>query len=77
MDAPAIVVLTHHAEEQSIRRGIGRAEVAEVVLVHHADRRHNSRSADWVLSALGMAVAYNWPDRGDSTTALVVTVWAE
>lgn len=77
MKAPVLVVLTRHAEEQALRRGISAVEIAEIVLTRHADRRHNRGSADWLVSARGIGVAYNWPHQRDATTALVVTVWSE
>jgi hypothetical protein len=76
MKAPVLVVLTRHAEAQAVRRGISPVAIAELVLTHHADRRHNPRSADWVIPARGIGTAYNWPDQGDPSTALVVTVWS-
>ncbi len=58
-------------------RGISAIQVAELVLAEHSRRRRKPCSADWVLSGQGIGVAYNWPDRGDQATALVITVWAE
>lgn len=75
--APAIVALTRHAEQRLEERGIATSEAAEVVLSGHHRRRRNPGEADWLVRGRGIAVAYNWPDEGDQTTALVVSGWRE
>lgn len=77
MRAPTLVQFTDHAEERIARRRLSRRQIAEVVLAEHSGRRHNPREADWIVSGRGVEIAYNWPDRGDETIALVVTVWSE
>ena len=52
-----------------------RAALAE--LAHHDRRRRNPGRADWLIRAGGVAIAYDWPDGTDATTALVVTLWRE
>jgi len=47
------------------------------VLASHHRRRRNPGDADWLVRERGMAIAYNWPDGDDATTALVITLWRE
>jgi len=77
VNGPSRVEFTNYAEGRAIRRGLSARQIADLVLDQHQRRRRNPRQADWVLSGRGLGVAYNWPDRGDRTTALVVTVWSE
>jgi hypothetical protein len=76
---PSRVAFSQHALEQLARRGLSAARVSDVLLAHHDhDRRtRNPRSADWVDRPGGVAVAYDWPDEDDDTTAYVMTVWRE
>ena len=55
--------------------GATRQQVTDGVLDGHDRRRKNPKEADWLVVAGRFRIAYNWPDRGDSTTALVITVW--
>lgn len=77
MRTPSLVLFTRYAERRLAQRGLSQAQVADLVLYEHPRRRRNPREADWLVRAQGMGVAYNWPDRGDQTAALVVTVWSE
>jgi hypothetical protein len=75
--APAIVAFTRHAERRLRERGIAPGDVADVVLTRHHRRRRNPGAADWLVAGQGIAVAYNWPDEGDETTALVLSAWRQ
>lgn len=75
--SPAIVAFTLHAERRAVERGLVLHELAELVLEHHDRRRRNSGRADWLVRAAGLAIAYDWPDGNDSTTALVISTWRE
>lgn len=77
MRNPSLVAFTRYAERRLAQRGLSRRQVADLVLSEHPRRRRNPREADWIVRGEGTGVAYNWPDRGDQTAALVVTVWAE
>jgi hypothetical protein len=55
----------------------GSLAVADLVLDRHAHRRRNPGEGDWLMESAGLVVVYNWPDRGDRTSALVITVWRE
>jgi hypothetical protein len=71
------VALTEHAELRAAERRLSLREIADLVWAEHERRRKNPGDADWMVHARGIAVAYNWPDRDDPTTALVVTLWRE
>lgn len=77
MRAPTLVQFTNYAERRAAQRGLSRRQIAELVLAEHPRRRRNPRKADWIVRSQGIGVAYDWPDRGDETIALVVTVWSE
>jgi hypothetical protein len=77
VSGPSRVEFTKYAEDRAVQRGLSSRQVADLVLEQHERRRRNPRQADWVVRGRGLGVAYNWPDRGDRTTALVVTVWSE
>jgi len=51
--------------------------VSDLVLANHQRRRRNPGSADWLVLAGGLTVAYNWPDQGDTSTARIVTLWPQ
>jgi hypothetical protein len=69
------VAFARHAEERCWEFRRRRHDVADLVLAGHSRRQCNPGSADWLLRAGGLVIAYNWPDDGDSTTARVVTLW--
>jgi hypothetical protein len=73
----AIVVFTRHAERRLAERRLTAREIAELVTEHHGQRRRNPGDADWLIRARGIAVAYDWPDGEDETTAVVITAWRE
>jgi hypothetical protein len=73
--APRRVRWTNHALEKAARFGIARIDVEQVVIEHHHRRRRNARSADWVLTAGRLVIAYDHPDYADATTAWVITLW--
>lgn len=74
---PAVVVFTHHAEQRALERGLSLTDLADAVLASHHQRRRNAGHADWLVRARGIAIAYNWPDGADATTALVITLWRQ
>lgn len=74
-DAPVRVGFSRHAERRLGALCATQHDVADALLAGHAQRRRNPRAADWLILAGRLAIAYNWPDRDDRTTALVVTVW--
>ena len=71
------MAFTLHAERRAIERRLALHELAELVLAHHDRRRRNPGRADWLIRAGGVAIAYDWPDGTDATTALVITLWRE
>ncbi len=75
--SPAIVAFTLHAERRAVERRLALHELAELVLEHHDQRRRNSGQADWLIRANNVAIAYDWPDGSDATTALVISAWRE
>jgi len=75
--SPAIVAFTRHAERRAAERRLTLHEIAELLLKHHDRRRRNSGEADWLIRAGGIAIAYDWPDGTDATTALVISAWRE
>lgn len=75
--APVIVVFTRHAERRAIERRLDLRDVSDLLLASHALRQRNSGRADWLIRAHGIAIAYDWPDEVDATTALVISVWRE
>jgi hypothetical protein len=68
-------VFTDHAAERAQRYGVGFGDVADAVLEEHPRRRKNPGGADWQVRRARLVVVYDWPDRGDETTARVVTLW--
>ena len=77
MTRPSRVQFTTHAQQRCHDYSRSEQEVADLVLAEHDRRRLNPREADWLVSARGLVVAYNWPKAGDPTTAHVVTLWPE
>lgn len=75
--SPAIVVFTRHAERRALERRLELHDVAGLLLSHHDQRRRNPGEADWLVLARGVAIAYNWPDGDDDTTALIISAWRE
>jgi hypothetical protein len=73
---PHRVVLTAHAVDRAHAYGKAPADVADLVLAHHSERRRNHGRAAWRVEAGGTAVLYDWPDDGDSGRARVVTLWS-
>lgn len=57
--------------------GVTIEQIADAVLEHHHRRQRNPREADWAVRVGSLEVIYNWPDHGDETTALVVTIMRE
>jgi hypothetical protein len=74
-EGPRLVEWTDHAFVKAEMFGITRTDVERVVLEGHAGRTRNTRAADWLVSEGRLMVAYNYPHRDDSLTALVVTLW--
>jgi hypothetical protein len=72
---PSRVAFTRHAELRASERGVALQQVADLVLDEHLGRRRNPGPADWIVSAGGITVAYNWPAETDATIAVVVTLW--
>jgi len=72
---PQRVRWTDHALEKAALLGIARIDVEQVVIEHHHRRRRNARSADWLLTAGRLVIAYDHPDHADATTARVITLW--
>lgn len=77
MNRPVRVLLTEHAAARCSEKGISLTAVQGLVLQDHRRRKRNRGAADWLLSGHGLAVVYNWPHRGDSATALVVSAWQD
>jgi hypothetical protein len=73
---PYLIALTAHAQERALSLGRTAEDVADALRLAHDRRRRNPGEADWLATARGLEVAYNWPADGDPTTALVVTVWS-
>ena len=74
---PSRVRFSRHAVVRAAQVGRAPTDVADLVLDGHPRRRRNPREADWLVSAAGLVVAYNWPDGDDPTTARVVTLWPQ
>ena len=49
--------------------------IEDILLANHGQRRRNAGAADWRIEAGGIVVLYDWPYRGDATTAMVQTAW--
>lgn len=75
--SPAIVAFTRHAEGRILERRLDLVDIAELLLSHHDQRRRNPGEADWLVRVRGVAIAYDWPDGDDDTTALVLSAWRE
>ncbi len=74
---PSVVRFAEHAERRYREYGRSREEVIDLVLGGHQARERNPGSADWLVIGGGLAIVYNWPDRDDATTALVVSLWPQ
>lgn len=75
--SPVIVVFTRHAERRALERRLDLYDVGELLLSHHDQRRRNPADADWLVRTRGVAIAYDWPDGDDETTAVVISAWRE
>jgi hypothetical protein len=73
--APRRVRWTDHALEKAAMLGIARTDVEHALIEQHHRRRRNARSADWLLSAGRLVIAYDHPDDADVTSARVITLW--
>jgi len=73
--APRHVHWTDHALEKAALLGIARTDVEHAVIEQHHRRRRNARSADWLLTAGRLVIAYDHPDHADATRARVITLW--
>ena len=74
-DRPRLVIWTDHALAKADLLGLARADVEDAVLDRYDERTRNTGAADWLVVIGRLAVAYNYPDDGDLTTARVVTLW--
>lgn len=74
-ESPSIVVWSDHALVKADLLGVARTDVEDALFHHHAERNRNTGAADWLVVVGRLAIAYNHPDAGDSTTARVVTLW--
>lgn len=74
-ESPNIVVWSDHALVKADLLGVPRTDVEDAVLHHHGERSRNTGAAEWLVVVGRLAIAYNHPDAGDSTTARVVTLW--
>ena len=72
---PYLIALTVHAQERALSLGRTASDIADAVRLAHDRRRRNPGEADWLTTARGLEIAYNWPADDDPTTAVVVTVW--
>jgi hypothetical protein len=72
--APCRVRWTDHALEKAALFGIARTDL-EYAVIDHRRRRRNARSADWLLTAGRLVIAYDHPDHADVTSARVITLW--
>ena len=77
MRGPSRVALRQHASDRCREFGHSVEAVSDLVLANHQRRRRNPGSADWLVLAGGLTVAYNWPDQGDTSTARIVTLWPQ
>jgi len=75
LPAPRRIRWTDHGLEKATLLGIPRSDVERAVIEHHHRRRRNARSADWLLTAGRLVIAYDHPDHTDKTTARVITLW--
>lgn len=73
--APYRVRWTDHALEKSVLLNVSQTDVEHAVIERHHARRRNARSADWRVTAGRLAIVYVHPDRGDVSTARIVTLW--
>jgi hypothetical protein len=76
-DPPRVVAWTAHARVKAELLGVTRVDVEDAVLERYDQRTRNTRSADWLVTAGSLAVAFNHPDEGDTTAARVVTLWRQ
>lgn len=74
-EAPRRVVWTDHALVKARTLGLARTDVEVRVLDGHGSRERNAGSGDWRILVGRVVVVYNHPDREDSLSARVVTVW--
>jgi len=73
--APRRVRWSDHALEKAALLAIARTDVEHAVIEQHHRRRRNARSADWLLTAGRLVIAYDHPDHADVTSARVITLW--
>jgi hypothetical protein len=55
--------------------GFAHSDVERALLDNHERRRRNPGLADWRLTAGRLVIVYHYPDRGDASTACIVTLW--
>jgi hypothetical protein len=54
---------------------VPQTDVEDSILRRHRDRSRNTGAADWLIVVGRFAVAYNYPDGDDTSSARVVTIW--
>jgi hypothetical protein len=73
--APRRARWADHSLEKGALFGIARTDVEHAVIKRHHRRQRNARSADWLLTAGRLVIAYDHPDHADVTSARVITLW--
>lgn len=69
--------MVQHAVERAQQYGWTNADVVELVLRHHEQRRRNTGRAQWRVVVGAVTVLYDWPDGDDAGTIRVVTLWSK
>jgi len=74
-DGPHLIRWTDHAFVKAATLGFSRGDVEQAVIRNHDARRRNRGTAVWRVTVGRLVVLYDHPDRGDSSTARIITLW--
>ena len=75
MSGPSRADFTDHAAERASQYGVPYEEAVDAVLEEHSSRRRNPGRANWQVRRGRLVVVYDWPVMGDSTLALIRSLW--
>jgi len=68
---------TDHALVKAQLLGLVQSDVERALLENHEIRRRNPGPADWRVTVGRLVILYRYPDRGDASTACIVTLWRQ
>jgi hypothetical protein len=75
VSGPSRADFTDHAAERADQYDVPYEEAVDAVLEEHSSRQRNAGRANWRVRRGRLVVVYDWPVSGDSTLALIRSIW--